>query len=70
MSQEDIWLFLKRNRMKWFNADEISKAIGSTKVCVHMRIAKMRKYDEIKEKCVKVSYGNHFRSVRFFAFKE
>ena len=69
MSQEDIRLFLKKNRPGWFNTRQISKALNCSGSSVSLCISRMRKYKEIKEKPVRLKFKNHSKDVLFFSFK-
>jgi hypothetical protein len=70
MGQEEIVSFLRENKGRWFNVSQLSLALNIPKVNVGACIKRMRKYDELNEKSVRLRFQrNVSRDVLHFSFK-
>lgn len=73
MSQEDIVKFLKKNHAKWFTSRQIVGALSLSASSVNFCLCRLRKYDEVREKCFTVRLpsrsGSINKGVLHFAYK-
>jgi hypothetical protein len=70
MGQEEIELFLRENRGKWFNVNQLALALDIPKVNIGACVKRMRKYDELNEKLVRLQFRTHSKDVLHFSFKD
>ena len=54
MSQEEIVGFLRKYRRKWFNSGELAEALKVSKPSINKCLLRMRRYNEVNEKTVRV----------------
>ncbi len=57
MGQQEITKFLSKNKTKWFTNLQLSKAIKVSHTSTNTCLARLRKYNEVKVKQVKVKQG-------------
>jgi hypothetical protein len=73
MSQEDIVKYLRKNHPKWFTSRQIAGALRVSDSSVNFCLCRLRKYDEVREKCLNVRLPSRFGSINkgvlHFAYK-
>jgi hypothetical protein len=73
MSQEQILGFLRRNKAKWYTSSEISKGVNLSKVTVNTGLRRLKKYDEVQEKKLRVMLKGKLglipREITFYSVK-
>ena len=69
MGQEEIISFLRRYKGSWFNSAQLAFALNIPKVNINASIKRMRKYDELNEKMVRLQFKTHSKDVLHYSFK-
>ena len=70
MGQEEIESFLRENKGRWFNVNQLSEALNIPKVNVGACIKRMRKYNELHEKSIRRKFKRNIsRGVLYFSYK-
>ena len=56
MGQDDINNFLRPYRNNWFNSNELAEALKVSRLSINKCLLRMRGYDEVNEKTVRVLF--------------
>jgi hypothetical protein len=74
MGQEEIRDFLRKYQLRWFNSNELTKALGISKASMNRCLQKMKRHNEINEKMIKIMFKGKLGSliskeVPFYSYK-
>jgi Mn-dependent DtxR family transcriptional regulator len=61
MSQEDVYLFLKNNKGKWYKSKDISKALKISQGSITTSLKKLREHNLIDYKSTERKYQYQYR---------
>ena len=67
MSQENIELFLKRNRDRWFSVEELLKIMNCTKQAIYNNLKGLEKTDCVT---VKILPGVGFKNKKLYSYRD
>ncbi|NOZ80067.1 MAG: HTH domain-containing protein [DPANN group archaeon] len=69
MSQQDVYIFLSKNKRKWYTAKEIISALNLSTGSVTNSLKRLRETDQIKYRITKDKKTNK-RSIYQYQFKK